>query len=457
MHPHHRIYLIFYFLFFIFIINLRAGTTGKLVGRVTDVSTDEPLAGVNVIIENTSLGAATDLDGYYMIIGIPPGSYAILASYISYQDTRVTGVQINIDKTTTIDFKLSPTTMELGETIEVIADRPIVKRDLTSTESIVGRESIEALPVENLSEIVNLQAGVIEGHFRGGRMGEVLYMINGIPVNDVYSGSSAIEVENNAIQELNVISGTFNAEYGQAMSGVVNVVTKEGDEQYEASLSSYGGSYLTSHDDIFWNETISPLYNIQGTLGGPVPLLGNKFTFFASGRYNYDAGHIYAKKVFLPTDHTEDFLLEDIPDERVFMSRGKEYQFSEALAQELINEADAVSMNESKRYSGTIKLTYRLTGRDKINLESMIQNRNWQQYDHNFRLNPEGTYNFSQWSTTNSLSWNHVFNATTFMDVHYSYFNTAFKQAVYDDYTDPSYVVKERLKDVSGSAFYSGG
>jgi outer membrane receptor protein involved in Fe transport len=439
-----------------FAANLYAGTTGKLVGKVTDLGTGEGLAGVNVFVENSTFGAATDLDGNYIIIGLPPGKYTLVASYISYRDMRVTEVEINIDKTRRIDFDLQPATLELDEEIVVVAERPLFKKDLTSTESSVGSDVIETLPVENLNDVVNLQAGVVEGHFRGGRHGEVMYMINGIPMNDVYSGVAAIDVENNAIQELNIISGTFNAEYGQAMSGIVNVVTKDGGSDYEFNLSTYGGSYVTSNDDIFWNPGVTPVYNIQGTLGGPVPLMGNKLNFFASGRYNHDAGFIYGKKVFIPGDHSTGFLAEN-PEEREFMALGKTYIFSEETAKQLIDDADDVAMNDSKQYSANLKITFRPSNTDKLNYEVMYQNRDWRDYDHRFRHNPEGGYNFNQWSTTNTLSWNHVFGATSFMDVHLTHLYTEFKQNVYDDLFDPKYVVKERLKDTGGYAFVSGG
>ena len=447
----------FVFILLILITSSHAGTTGKLVGNITDATTGEGLPGVNVIVENTTFGAATDLDGNYIIIGIPPGKYTIVASYISYRDMRVTDVEINIDKTRHVDIELQQAALELDEEIVIVAERPLFKKDLTSTESSVGKDVIETLPVENLDDVVNLQAGVVEGHFRGGRIGEVMYMVNGIPINDVYSGEAAINVENNAIQELNVISGTFNAEYGQAMSGVVNVVTKDGPAKYEMSLSTYGGSYLTSHDNIFWNPDITPVYNLQGTLGGPVPLLGNKLSFFASGRYNYDTGFIYAKDVFAPTDHSPDFNLVEVPEERDFMAKGRMYQFSEETAAQLIKDADEVAMNDSKQYSGNLKITFKPINTDKINYEVMYQNRDWHEYDHQFRLNPDGSYNFKQWSAINTLSWNHIFSANTFMDAAVNYLYTDFKQYVYDDLFDSRYVVKEWLQDAGENAFATGG
>jgi len=436
---------------------LTAGTTGKLVGQVLDKSTGEALAGVNIMIEATVLGAASDVDGYYLILGILPGKYTVIASYISYRDLRIEGVEINVDKTTRVDFKLEPATLELNEEIVVLAERPLIKKDLTSSESTLGRETIVSMPAENLIALVNLQAGVVNGHFRGGRSNEVMYMINGIPMNDVYSGSAAFDIDNNAIQELNVISGTFNAEYGQAMSGVVNVVTREGGQKVEGNISAYGGSYMTGNNNIFWNDGWSPQYNIQGTLSGPLALISRKLSFFLSGRYTRSSGYIFGKKVFLPTDQTSDFLLKDKPEDRQFMSLGQIYTFSEELASQLIRDAEKTSMNNYERFSTTFKLTWRLTPVDKINIETIYQDNLWREYEHEFRLNPDGAYRYKQWAITNSLSWHRVFSARTFMDMHYAYFYNTFKQAVYDDPFDERYVVKHRLQDAGANAFNSGG
>ncbi|MBC7187271.1 MAG: carboxypeptidase-like regulatory domain-containing protein, partial [Calditrichaeota bacterium] len=224
---------------------VEAGTTGKIAGRVVDADTNQPLPGVNVVIEGTMMGAATDANGYYFVINVPPGVYTVKASMIGYQEVRYENVRVSIDMTTPLNFRLKETVLDLGEAVTVVAERPLVRKDLTSTEAVVNSQTIQRLPVDRFHDVVNLQAGVVEGHFRGGRQGEVMYMIDGIPVNDIYSGQPAFEVENNAIAELQVISGTFNAEHGQAMSGVVNIVTREGGERYAGSLSAYLGDYLS--------------------------------------------------------------------------------------------------------------------------------------------------------------------------------------------------------------------
>lgn len=438
-----------------------AGTTGKIAGKVTDQKSGEPLLGVNIVVTGTRLGAVTDIEGRFIILQVPPGIYTVRASLIGYQEMAYENVRVSIDLTTPLDFQLSETVLELGQTVTVVAQRPLVQKDLTSTSNTVGAETIAQLPVDNLSDVVNLQAGVVEGHFRGGRTGEVAYLINGIPVNDVYSGGFALQVENNAIQELEVISGTFNAEYGQAMSGVVNVVTKEGGEKFHGSISSYVGDYVSTHDDIFWNvDAFNPIYNFEGSLSGPVPGLGNKLTFFASTRYYHNEGALYGRRVFLPAD-SSNFPTTSARDWYI-EARGRGYRFaSEAdlqrLADSLKASADYVAMNPNQRLTGQLKLVYQLQADLKIDYEGLLQNRDFREYDHSFRFNPDGNFQREQRAWSNALALTKVFNSRTFLQIKGSAFNTNYQQFVHENPRDPAYVNPELLNAASGNAFRTGG
>ncbi|RKY47765.1 MAG: TonB-dependent receptor, partial [Candidatus Neomarinimicrobiota bacterium] len=161
----------------------------------------------------------------------------------------------------------------MGEVVTVTAEKISIKKDQTSSIKNISSSEIEALPVENINDIVNMQAGVVRGHFRGGRLGEVAYMIDGVPVVDVFSKESqAIEVEKEAVQDLEIITGTFNAEYGRAMSGVVNIVTKDGGDKLEGNIAAFFGNYITSHTDIFIglkNEDIDRWKDFKLQLSGP--------------------------------------------------------------------------------------------------------------------------------------------------------------------------------------------
>ncbi len=188
---------------------LQAQTTGKITGRVTDAQTGDPLPGVNVVILETQQGASSDADGYYVILNVRPGTYTLRASMIGFTPQVVQDVRVQINLTTEVNFTLQEETI-VGQEVVVTATRPLVQRDLTATAAAVSREELAVLPVENFTDVVNLQAGVVEGHFRGGRIGEVAYLVDGVQSNDVYDRSFAFQVENNAIREIEVITGTFN-------------------------------------------------------------------------------------------------------------------------------------------------------------------------------------------------------------------------------------------------------
>ena len=140
-------------------------------------------------------------------------------------------VRIQVDLTTTINAELSESVIGMNEVV-VQAERPMIQTDVTYSQANISSEEVEMLPVEEFEDVIALQAGVVssngEIHVRGGRGGEIAYMVDGITVTDPFNSGISVEIENNAIQELQFISGTFNAEYGQAMSGIVNIVTKDG-------------------------------------------------------------------------------------------------------------------------------------------------------------------------------------------------------------------------------------
>ncbi|MDO8549453.1 MAG: TonB-dependent receptor, partial [Ignavibacteria bacterium] len=249
-----------------------AGTTGKITGKVTDNQTGEPLPFVNIILEGTNFGAATDIDGNYVILNIPPGKYNLKAQYIGYQTVIVENISASIDLTTTVDFKLNESAVELEE-IVVQGVQGLIKKDITSSQSLISSDQIDALPVSELDDVLQLQAGVTRDadggfHIRGGRTTEIAYWVNGVSVTDAYDNSRGIQIDNNSIQELQVISGTFNAEYGNAMSGIVNTVTKEGSRDYHGSVLVYGGDHMSNFTEYFPHvDNIDPVsnYNLQGS------------------------------------------------------------------------------------------------------------------------------------------------------------------------------------------------
>ena len=211
----------------LFIMNMGfTQTTGKISGVVSEKESGNPVLGANVYLENTEIGAATDEDGFFNIINIPPGNYTLSIQMIGYKKYQIVDLRISVNRTSYIEAELETELLE-SEAVIVQAQKISIKKDQTSSIRNVTSDQIKALPVENLESVVNLQAGVINGHFRGGRKNEVVYLIDGIQVMEAFNNeNSLVTLEAEAVEDLEVITGTFNAEYGRAMSGIVNAVTK---------------------------------------------------------------------------------------------------------------------------------------------------------------------------------------------------------------------------------------
>jgi outer membrane receptor protein involved in Fe transport len=419
-----------------------AGTTGKIAGKVIDAKTKEALIGANVYLTGTSMGAAADVDGNYFIINIPPGTYELKASAIGYATVIVKNVKVSADQTTRLDIEMGEQAVQV-QTIEVTASKPLVQKDLTSTQANISGNNISMLPVEDVQSVINLQAGVVDGHFRGGRIGEVKYLIDGVSVNDVYSGEATMEASTNSIQELQVITGTFNAEYGQAMSGIVNQITKIPEDHYSGSFSSYTGDYITSRTNLFqYMGGLDPTrtYNIQGSLSGPVPSTNNFVKFFTSARYLNDDGYLYGKRIFNPHD-SSNFSANNPADWYVGAT----------------GDSQNVPMNYSRQLTLQGKLVFKVGSGKGIVLEGLYQKHDYAQFDHLFLYDPNGNYTYHEDSYLGSISYTHVFNRSSFLDLLGSAYITDYKQYTFENPLDPGYVTQERFTEVGGNALYTGG
>ncbi len=200
---------------------------GKIAGRVTDASTGEPLPGVNVVVVGSTQGSTTDVDGYYNILNVPPGTYRLRASFIGFTPQVVEDVRVNIDLTTTINFALQEEVIQ-GEEVVVTAQRPVVQPDLSASMASVTAEKIEQLPVSSVTAVVGLQAGIQGLSVRGSGADELAFNLNGLTLRDERDNTPYTSISLASVQEVQVQTGGFNAEYGNVRSGVINVVTKEG-------------------------------------------------------------------------------------------------------------------------------------------------------------------------------------------------------------------------------------
>ncbi len=202
-----------------------AANAGKIFGTVKDASNGNPLAGANVLIENTNMGSSSDQNGQFVILNVHPGTHSLRVSYIGYTTQTRTGVTVRSDNTTWIEILLSPAVIE-GETVTVTAERPLIEKSVTGSKQVASSENFDKEPISSVSEILETQAGIFQGSYRGDSQVQMVYMLNDISVNSGLFSDNFTGFNLSAIQEVSVLTGGYSAEYGEARAAVVNVVEK---------------------------------------------------------------------------------------------------------------------------------------------------------------------------------------------------------------------------------------
>ena len=436
-----RIITILY-LFLAFSSSITAGITGKLSGTIKSKLDDIPLIGANIMIENTGLGTATDLKGDYVILNIPPGKYKVTIRMIGYEVKKYENIRISIDKTTRLFSTLDIEAVK-GQEIIVNATRPLIDFDKTNSEAIVTSEELDIMPVEDVADVIKLQGGVTQDagggiHIRGGRSSEVAYLVDGVSVTDAYDGAMAVNIENANIQELQVISGTFNAEYGKAMSGIVNIVTKDGGDKLESYLQIYSGDHQ-SDDNIYKDlrsYNITNDKNITMNLSGPI--IKQKLNFFISARSYVSDGWLNGLQTFTmygDTIHTD--------------NNSNGYFDSTDTKKEPYYR----SMNWRDKYSIQTKLTYKLNPKLILRLNSIVSNEEWQNYDHYSQMAQEGQNANYAGGNFIGLKLSQSFSSRTFYDININQSIHDYNSYLYNDPIDKRYITPDHLfwRNISGA------
>lgn len=251
-----------------------AGTTGILEGVVRDKATHELIPGVNVTISQLQRGAATDIDGAFQIPNIAAGHYEVRFSHIGHRAYTLKNVAIQPDLRTRLTVDLEPTDVELPE-VTVVLEKPLIQTDVTGSTFQVTDFELNALPVDNVTDILHLKPGVtMEGNVRGGRTDEVLYLIDGLPVKDVLAGEMSVNLPKSSIAGMSITTGGFEPEYGNALSGVVNVVTKSGTNESHYLVKA-------DKDNLFGGQQNSNTNDFDLSASGAI--VNNALFYYASG------------------------------------------------------------------------------------------------------------------------------------------------------------------------------
>ncbi|HET6362202.1 MAG TPA: TonB-dependent receptor [Gemmatimonadota bacterium] len=244
-----------------------AQVTGKVIGTVTDSDTGQPLVGAQVVVEGTNLGNVTNEDGYYFINNVPVGLEQLTAQYLGYQ-TQTNEQRILAGQTMTVDFQLSSEVVQAEGIVALIEREPLVVRDNTISKTRFTAEETQNLPVDDIESVIDLSAGIYEGQggfiVRGGRGTESATYVDGALITDFNDQLNTVELSRFAVEEIDVITGGFNAEWGHAQSGIINIVTREGGREYH-------GNVRFTTDEL--SDAIEQSYgfnNLQASIGGPI-------------------------------------------------------------------------------------------------------------------------------------------------------------------------------------------
>jgi outer membrane receptor protein involved in Fe transport len=422
-------------------------------GTVTD-SAGAPLLDVNIKIKGSYIGTASDIDGKYLLKGMNPGDYTIQVSSIGFKTVEYTGIKVSKGENTELNIKLNVTSYSVDEEILIVGERPLLDIEQTDSKHVITSDEIKGKIVENVIDVVTLQPGVIKQddalYIRGGRSDDNSYLLDGISVQDPLAGTGfGLQMSSNALEEVEVITGGYSAEYGQATSGVVNVKTKEG------SYNNLNVGITYKKDNLGFNKNWKTTSNtdiLEFNLAAPEPItkyLFNKIlkvkvpgelTFFGNFLMNISDGYLSVPGLY---------------DNTVSGFKAKQLNSS-------IFEGTRFAPRQNNNWFWLGKLTWKIKENMKISYsfnESVAINQNSQSLQTNLEyVEPDPGYQYAfeeildnantytHLNIFHTLSWQHAIGSKTFYELKLSSYFTQLRADAnglyWTDYTEPLDIVK---------------
>ncbi|HTR82421.1 MAG TPA: TonB-dependent receptor [Bacteroidota bacterium] len=452
---------------------MAAQTTGSITGKITDSKTGDGLPSVNVLVKGTYYGASSDIDGKFTIPKVNPGVYDISITLLGYKAIEYTGIKVEAEKPTELNVKMEESALTLGKEVVIIGQKPLFDIEQTSSSRTVSSQDIKVAAVQTVQDVVGLQVGVVQSdnqiHIRGSRGYENAYLVDGVPVQDILGGTGfGLQLSPDAIQDVEVITGGYSAEYGQATSGVISITTKDGSTTYRG-----GAAYKT--DRIWGNSLANFNTDILSTdLSGPVPLaslvLPGDLSFFATFNGNVSDGYTRWVQVIGPDGKPVGY--QSVAPHGLVSSIFYGSRFTPRLAND---------------YSWTGKLTWKPEPTEKLSYsynESVTIDQNsttiqtaleYQEpspgYQYTFKNILDSANTFTQINIQQSLAWTHTLNEKAFYEVHLSRYTAHVRGDAngkdYTQYNEPQDIVtypiqyynlgKDTVGVIPGDGFYDTG
>lgn len=397
----------------LFIPLLTFAQTGKIVGKVTDAQSGEALIGANVLIDGTNFGAATDVNGDYLILNVPPGSYTLIARYIGYREVRYENIKVSVNLTTETNFQLPSETYQT-ETVIVVAPKPLINKNTTNQTSIIRAEDLENLPVRGINAIVATQAGVVQQggnlYIRGSRSDAVAFYVDGVLVNNPVTGGSQTGMIQNAIEEIQVQAGGYSSEFGGANGGIISTTSRTGSENYNISFEGItdnfakaGKEFLSGYSYGYSEYTV--------TASGPVIPNTKELKFFVA------ANNLYQRTT---PKYYREYSFQNLTDPS---TPSKDPFTGLADTFDVYSPAGTVLNNGSNTYQVQGNLTYNInpfTFRISAN-HRWNENRSAVAWNNLNRVNSAGLN--QNYTFIGSFKATHVINPQSFYDVIVNYFD----------------------------------
>ena len=383
------------------------GTTGGIQGTVRDAATGEPIGLATVTIPALKRGATTDSQGNYFIINLPPGTHTLRVALLGYIPQLRENVQVSPDFNARVDFSMESTVLRDVAEVEVRGERPLIQKDVTTTTKFIDGEEIKNQPLRGYQEAVAQQSGVVSFNLnnlnsvsaateiqnsnalivRGGRPNEVAYYVDGFSQQDPLTGFSTTSIATEAVDEIVVQSGGFNAEYGRINSGIVNVITREGSDRYSGSIEGVLGDFASKRGD----------YTIfSGAIGGPVAPSLKNVTFYLSGERR------------------------DLEDRKPSIV-ANELQYS---AQPGLFENGILPNNESESWATAGKVAFKLSPVQTLRIGGTYNKDEWEQFLNTYRFNLDHAPRYEDTNWSAFTTWNHSINERSFYELRANMFTT---------------------------------
>jgi len=378
-----------------------AGTTGQLSGVVRDSKSGEAVSLASVSIPELKRGAVTDAQGNYVIFNVPAGRYTVRASLLGYVPMVRQGVEIVPDFNTKLDFAVESTVLTNVPEVVIKAERPLIQKDVTGSAKFMSGDDIKYQPLRGYQDAVAQQSGVVNFKLnidneaqnnntliiRGGRPNEVAYYVDGFSQQDPLTGVSTTAINSDAIEEIVVQTGGFNAEYGRVNSGAVNIVTKDGGEKYFGSAEGIYGDVM---------KRSRGYKNLNASLGGPLAPSMKQVTFYVAGE---------RKDI---EDRRPSIITDDVADP----------------SQPGLFENGVLPSNGSKTWSGVGKLSWKPSPMQTLKLGGTYNEDKWQQYQNFYRFDLEHSPRFRDKNESMYGTWNHSLNTRSYYELKANYFLT---------------------------------